>query len=114
MKMSKRHSANLEKVEKNKLNLLAIKELLANMEKKGLVVRQKQQLVFDEKVFNRLPKEIQDKYGRDSGFGKLPDMILADGGITQIRATKQAIKDIEKEIGKTIYNVGWVLYMKKK
>lgn len=56
----------------------------------------------DEKVFNRLPKEIQDKYGRDSGFGKLPDMILADGGITQIRATKQAIKDIEKEIGKPL------------
>ena len=42
------------KVEKNKLNLLAIKELLANMEKKDLVIRQKQQLIFDEKVFNKM------------------------------------------------------------
>ena len=46
-----------------------------------------------------LPTEIKEKYEEGKGFGKLPDMILADGGITQIRATKQAIKNIEDEIG---------------
>ena len=47
----------------------------------------------------KLPKEILEKYDGSKGFGKLPDLILADGGITQIRATKQAIRNIEKEIG---------------
>ena len=46
-----------------------------------------------------LPTEIKEKYEEGKGFGKLPDMILADGGITQIRATKQAIRNIEDEIG---------------
>ena len=41
-------------IEKNKLNLLAIKELLANMEKKDLLIRKRQQLVFDEKIFNKM------------------------------------------------------------
>ena len=51
-----------------------------------------------EKV-KKLPKEILEKYDGSKGFGRLPDLILADGGITQIRATKQAIRNIEKEIG---------------
>ncbi|MGN1327173.1 MAG: excinuclease ABC subunit UvrC [Clostridia bacterium] len=33
-----------------------------------------------------------------NGFGELPDVIFADGGITQIKATKQAIENINKEI----------------
>ena len=33
-----------------------------------------------------------------SGFGKLPDAIFADGGITQIRAIKQAVKSLELDI----------------
>ncbi len=37
---------------------------------------------------------------KENGFGELPDLILADGGITQIRATKQAIKNINNEIRK--------------
>lgn len=37
---------------------------------------------------------------RKNGFGELPDVIFADGGITQIRATKQAIANINKEIEK--------------
>ena len=34
----------------------------------------------------------------DLGFGKLPDVIFADGGITQIKATKQAIANVNREI----------------
>ena len=33
----------------------------------------------------------------DKSFGKLPDAIFADGGITQIRAIKEAIKETIKE-----------------
>ena len=32
------------------------------------------------------------------GFGNFPDLILADGGITQIRAIKRALKECEVEI----------------
>ena len=39
--------------------------------------------------------------GNNSGFGELPDVIFADGGITQIRATQQAIKEANKEIEET-------------
>ena len=39
--------------------------------------------------------------GNNSGFGELPDVIFADGGITQIKATQQAIKDVNKEIEET-------------
>ena len=35
---------------------------------------------------------------QSNGFGELPDVIFADGGITQIRAVKQAVKNINKEI----------------
>lgn len=51
-----------------------------------------------EKI-NKLPDEIKNKYEESKGFGTLPDMILADGGITQIHATQKAIKNIENEIG---------------
>ena len=50
----------------------------------------------------KLPKEILEKYDGSKGFGRLPDLILADGGITQIRATKAAIRNIENEIGATL------------
>lgn len=33
-----------------------------------------------------------------NGFGDLPDVIFADGGITQIRATQQAIKNVNEQI----------------
>ncbi len=33
-----------------------------------------------------------------SGFGKLPDLILADGGITQIRAIKKAVSNYDIDI----------------
>ena len=50
----------------------------------------------------KLPKGILEKYDGSKGFGRLPDLILADGGITQIRATKAAIRNIENEIGATL------------
>ena len=53
----------------------------------------------DEKVFDRLADETKEKYFDDKGFGGLPDIILADGGITQIRAIEKAIKNIATESG---------------
>ena len=35
---------------------------------------------------------------KSNGFGELPDVIFADGGITQIHAIQQAIKNVNKEI----------------
>jgi excinuclease ABC subunit C len=35
---------------------------------------------------------------KQNGFGELPDLILADGGMTQIRAIKQAIANVNKEL----------------
>ena len=55
--------------------------------------------ISNKKKFDKLPKEIKERYDESKGFGKLPDLILADGGITQIRATKNAISNIENEIG---------------
>ena len=43
----------------------------------------------EEVITRRLKHSIDDPNG---GFGKLPDVIFADGGITQIRATKRAIE----------------------
>ena len=48
-----------------------------------------------EVVTRRLKHSIENSEG---GFGKLPDVIFADGGITQIRAIKQAISDVQKWI----------------
>lgn len=53
----------------------------------------------DEEIFDRLSNDIKEKYFDDKGFGGLPDIILADGGITQIRAIEKAIENIEIESG---------------
>lgn len=65
--------------------------------KKNLSRRFKIKTVFDqddprcmeEVITRRLKHSIENPNG---GFGKLPDAIFADGGITQIRATKKAIE----------------------
>ena len=51
----------------------------------------------EEVVTRRLKHSIENPKG---GFGTLPDLILADGGITQIKAIKRALKvyDLEKQI----------------
>ena len=49
----------------------------------------------EEVITRRLSHSINKE---DKGFGKLPDVIFADGGITQIRATKTAIQKYELNI----------------
>ena len=46
----------------------------------------------EEEVTRRIKHSIESPKG---GFGELPDLILADGGITQIRAIKRAIEKYE-------------------
>ncbi len=48
-----------------------------------------------EVVTRRLKHSIENPKG---GFGTLPDLILADGGITQIRAIKNALDEVGVEI----------------
>ncbi len=48
-----------------------------------------------EVVTRRLKHSIENPNG---GFGTLPDLILADGGITQIRAIKNAMEEVGIEI----------------
>ena len=48
----------------------------------------------EEVITRRLRHSIENPNG---GFGKLPDVIFADGGITQIRATKKAIEKVSNE-----------------
>ncbi len=51
----------------------------------------------EEVVTRRIKHSIENPKG---GFGNLPDLILADGGITQIKAIRRALKkyDLEKQI----------------
>ena len=49
----------------------------------------------EEVITRRLKHSIDSE---TSGFGRLPDVIFADGGITQIRATKTAIQKYELNI----------------
>ena len=49
----------------------------------------------EEVVTRRLRHSLENPKG---GFGTLPDLILADGGITQIRAIKSAMETVGVEI----------------
>lgn len=84
-----RHSINLNNFKMNKEFCLVE---LDNNELIDVTPRTKEKI-------EKLPESILEKYDGNQAFGKLPDLILADGGITQIRATIQAIKNIENEIG---------------
>ena len=59
------------------------------------VVGQDDVACMEEVVTRRLKHSIDDE---NSGFGKLPDVIFADGGITQIKAIKKAVKVYELNI----------------
>ncbi len=48
----------------------------------------------EEVITRRLRHSIENPNG---GFGNLPDVIFADGGITQIRATRKAIEKVANE-----------------
>ena len=72
-----------------------IKKNLSRRFKIKTVYGQDDPKCMEEVITRRLRHSIENPNG---GFGKLPDVIFADGGITQIRATKQAIENILKEI----------------
>lgn len=65
-----------------------IKKNLSRRFKIKTVLTQDDPKCMEEVVTRRLAHSIEKE---DSGFGKLPDVIFADGGITQIRAIKNAI-----------------------
>ncbi len=70
-----------------------IKKNLSRRFKIKTVLTQDDPKCMEEVVTRRLAHSIQKE---DTGFGKLPDVIFADGGITQIRAIKTAINKYEK------------------
>ena len=74
----------------------AIKKNLSRRFKIKTVLTQDDPKCMQEVVTRRLKHSIENE--NSSGFGKLPDAIFADGGITQIRAIKQAIKDLQLDI----------------
>ena len=69
-----------------------IKKNLSRRFKIKTVLTQDDPKCMEEVVTRRLAHSIEKE---DSGFGKLPDVIFADGGITQIRAIKNAINKYE-------------------
>jgi len=80
-----------------------IKKNLSRRFKVKTVFGQDDPRCMQEVVSRRLKHSIEKE---NDGFGKLPDLILADGGITQIRAIKNALKENNLE-GK-IYVFGMV------
>ena len=72
-----------------------IKKNLSRRFKIKTVYGQDDPKCMEEVITRRLRHSIEDSNG---GFGKLPDVIFADGGITQIRATKKAIENVLKEV----------------
>ena len=76
-----------------------IKKNMARRFKVKTVFGQDDPKCMEEVVTRRLRHSVKMlNNGDSSGFGDLPDLILADGGITQIRAIKQAIKNVNNEI----------------
>ena len=76
-----------------------IKKNLSRRFKIKTVFEQDDPRCMEEVVTRRLRHSI-DK--NDDGFGKLPDVIFADGGITQIRAILKAIHNLEIESEKSL------------
>ena len=72
-----------------------IKKNLSRRFKIKTVYSQDDPRCMEEVITRRLKHSIENPNG---GFGKLPDVIFADGGITQIRAAKQAIINVLKEV----------------
>lgn len=73
-----------------------IKKNLSRRFKIKTVLTQDDPKCMEEVVTRRLAHSIEGQTKQEkSGFGKLPDVIFADGGITQIRAIKTAINKYE-------------------
>ena len=71
-----------------------IKKNLSRRFKIKTVFGQDDPRCMEEVITRRLKHSIENPNG---GFGNLPDVIFADGGITQIRATKKAIENVANE-----------------
>ena len=71
-----------------------IKKNLARRFKIKTVFSQDDPRCMKEVIERRLAHSIDNPNG---GFGRLPDVIFADGGITQIRAAIEGIEDLKKE-----------------
>ncbi len=72
-----------------------IKKNLSRRFKIKTVYEQDDPKCMEEVITRRLKHSIENPKG---GFGSLPDVIFADGGITQIRATKKAIEKYSLDI----------------
>lgn len=73
-----------------------IKKNLSRRFKIKTVYGQDDPRCMEEVTTRRLKHSVEDE--DNEGFGKLPDVIFADGGITQIRAIKTAIRKYDLEI----------------
>ena len=72
-----------------------VKKNLSRRFKIKTVYNQDDPRCMEEVITRRLKHSIENPKG---GFGILPDVIFADGGITQIRATKKAIQKYDLNI----------------
>lgn len=71
------------------------KNLARRFKIKTVAYNQDDPKCMNEVIIRRLKHSIN---GEDKGFGRLPDVIFVDGGITQIRAAKQATMDLNVNI----------------
>lgn len=74
----------------------AIKKNLSRRFKIKTVIGQDDPRSMEEVITRRLKHSIENP--DDKGFGKLPDAIFADGGITQIRAVRRAVDKYDVDI----------------
>ena len=72
-----------------------IKKNLSRRFKIKTVYGQDDPKAMEEVVTRRIKHSLENE---NDGFGKLPDAIFADGGITQIRAVRQAVKKYNVDI----------------
>ncbi len=79
-----------------------IKKNLSRRFKIKTVLTQDDPRCTQEVIMRRLKHSIENPNG---GFGKLPDVIFADGGITQIRAIKKAINEVDKNLNIPVFGM---------
>lgn len=79
-----------------------IKKNLSRRFKIKTVFEQDDPRCTEEVVMRRLKHSIENPKG---GFGELPDVIFADGGIIQIRAIKSAIKKVNNQLNIPVFGM---------
>ncbi len=79
-----------------------IKKNLSRRFKIKTVFTQDDPRCMEEVIMRRLKQSIENPNG---GFGTLPDVIFADGGITQIRAIQNAIKKVDKNLNIPVFGM---------